>query len=179
MTDRVVKVPDIGEGIAEVELVEWHVAVGDTIVADQVLADLMTDKATVEVPAPVAGVVTARNGNPGDKLAVGSELVRIAGEGAAAAVASTASGADADAATVRAPAKAGPPAPAGAAAPPAPAPVESAAAPVAPATGKPPNGYIGAMLSLVFIALIVWAIRNSKKETAEMREMDAELGGEA
>ncbi|MBK9114108.1 MAG: 2-oxo acid dehydrogenase subunit E2 [Betaproteobacteria bacterium] len=137
MTDRVVKVPDIGEGIAEVELVEWHVAVGDTIVADQVLADLMTDKATVEVPAPVAGVVTARNGNPGDKLAVGSELVRIAGEGAAAAVASTASGADADAATVRAPAKAAPPAPAGAAAPPAPAPVESAAAPVAPATGKP------------------------------------------
>ena len=85
MTDHVVKVPDIGEGIAEVELVEWHVAVGDTIVADQVLADLMTDKATVEVPSPVAGRVTARSGNPGDKLAVGGELVRIAPEGSAGA----------------------------------------------------------------------------------------------
>ena len=46
-----------------------------------------------------------------------------------------------------------------------------------PATGTPPNGYIGAMLSVVFIGLIVWAIRNSKKETAEMKEVDTELGG--
>ena len=57
---HVVKVPDIGEGIAEVELVEWHVRPGDTVVADQSLADVMTDKATVEVPSPVTGTVIAR-----------------------------------------------------------------------------------------------------------------------
>ena len=70
MSVHVVKVPDIGEGIAEVELVEWHVRPGDSVVMDQVLADLMTDKATVEVPTPVAGRVVALGGNPGDKLAV-------------------------------------------------------------------------------------------------------------
>ena len=59
MAIHVVKVPDIGEGIAEVELVEWHVRPGDTVVADQALADVMTDKATVEVPSPVAGTVIA------------------------------------------------------------------------------------------------------------------------
>ncbi|MFO1413183.1 MAG: dihydrolipoamide acetyltransferase family protein [Burkholderiales bacterium] len=77
MNAHVVKVPDIGEGIAEVELVEWHVQPGDTVAADQVLADVMTDKATVEVPSPVAGVIAAITGGPGDKLAVGSELLRI------------------------------------------------------------------------------------------------------
>jgi 2-oxoisovalerate dehydrogenase E2 component (dihydrolipoyl transacylase) len=77
MTLHVVKVPDIGEGIAEVELVEWHVAVGDTVVTDQALADVMTDKATVEVPSPVDGRVLARAGSAGDKLAVGSELIRL------------------------------------------------------------------------------------------------------
>jgi len=84
---HVVKVPDIGEGIAEVELVEWHVAVGDTVIADQILADVMTDKATVEVPSPVAGRVLAIVGKAGDKLAVGSVLIRLddAGEGAKAA----------------------------------------------------------------------------------------------
>ena len=127
MSERVVKVPDIGEGIAEVELVEWHVAVGDGIVADQVLADLMTDKATVEVPSPVAGRVTARTGNPGDKLAVGSEFVRIAVEGATATSVAQ---------------SAGPPAPTPApAAVPAPAPAASAQAQPAPpsavATGRP------------------------------------------
>ena len=49
MAVHVVKVPDIGEGIAEVELVEWHVRPGDTVVADQVLVEVMTDKATVEI----------------------------------------------------------------------------------------------------------------------------------
>jgi 2-oxoisovalerate dehydrogenase E2 component (dihydrolipoyl transacylase) len=78
MTVRVVKVPDIGEGIAEVEVVEWHVAVGDTVVADQTLADVMTDKATVEVPSPVSGRVLALGGKAGDKLAVGSELLQLA-----------------------------------------------------------------------------------------------------
>ena len=79
---RVVKVPDIGEGIAEVELVEWHVAPGDAVVVDQVLADVMTDKATVEVPSPVSGHVLALGGKAGDKLAVGSELLQLAEEGA-------------------------------------------------------------------------------------------------
>lgn len=77
MAIHVVKVPDIGEGIAEVELVEWRVRPGDTVVADQALADVMTDKATVEVPSPVAGTVVAATGNAGDKLAVGSELLRL------------------------------------------------------------------------------------------------------
>lgn len=49
----IIKMPDIGEGIAEVELVEWHVAPGDTVTEDQVLADVMTDKATVQVPSPL------------------------------------------------------------------------------------------------------------------------------
>jgi len=86
MSTHVVKVPDIGEGIAEVELVLWHVEAGDTVVADQTLVDVMTDKATVEVPSPVAGRVLALSGNAGDKLAVGSELIRIAVDEAAIAV---------------------------------------------------------------------------------------------
>jgi len=77
MALHVVKVPDIGEGIAEVELVQWRVQPGDMVVADQALADVMTDKATVEVPSPVSGKVVAANGKAGDKLAVGSELVRL------------------------------------------------------------------------------------------------------
>jgi 2-oxoisovalerate dehydrogenase E2 component (dihydrolipoyl transacylase) len=82
---HVVKVPDIGEGIAEVELVEWHVEPGDTVAVDQVLADLMTDKATVEVPTPVAGRVLALGGKAGDKLAVGAELLRVELEGGSSA----------------------------------------------------------------------------------------------
>ena len=75
---HVVKVPDIGEGIAEVEVVAWHVRPGDAVVADQTLADVMTDKATVEVPSPITGTVIAVNANAGDKVAVGSELLRLA-----------------------------------------------------------------------------------------------------
>lgn len=77
MAIHIVKVPDIGEGIAEVELVEWRVRPGETVIADQALADVMTDKATVEVPSPVTGTVVAATGNIGDKLAVGSELARL------------------------------------------------------------------------------------------------------
>ena len=87
MTVHVVKVPDIGEGIAEVELVEWRVRPGDTVEADQPLADVMTDKATVEVPSPVAGKVIAANGKAGDKLAVGSELARLETEAATSSAA--------------------------------------------------------------------------------------------
>lgn len=78
---HVVKVPDIGEGVAEVELVAWHVRPGDAVAADQVVADVMTDKATVEVPSPVAGRVLALGGEAGTKLAVGSDLLRLETEG--------------------------------------------------------------------------------------------------
>jgi 2-oxoisovalerate dehydrogenase E2 component (dihydrolipoyl transacylase) len=74
---RVIKMPDIGEGIAEVELVAWHVKPGDAVVEDQALADVMTDKASVEIPSPVAGTVLTLGGEVGQTLAVGSELIRI------------------------------------------------------------------------------------------------------
>lgn len=82
MGSYIIKTPDIGEGIAEVELVAWHVKVGDAVQMDQVLADVMTDKATVEVPSPVAGVVQALAGTVGHTVAVGAELVRLEVEGA-------------------------------------------------------------------------------------------------
>ncbi|GLH33483.1 dihydrolipoamide acetyltransferase family protein [Pseudomonas sp. TWI672] len=81
MGTHVIKMPDIGEGIAQVELVEWFVKVGDVIAEDQVVADVMTDKATVEIPSPVSGKVLALGGQPGEVMAVGSELIRIEVEG--------------------------------------------------------------------------------------------------
>ena len=71
----VFKLPDVGEGVAEAEIVKWHVAVGDDIREEQPLVDIMTDKATVEIVAPVTGRVVSRNGEEGSKLAVGSEFV--------------------------------------------------------------------------------------------------------
>lgn len=82
MGQHVIKMPDIGEGIAQVELVEWYVKVGDTVTEDQVLADVMTDKATVEIPSPVSGQVVALGAVPGQTMAVGSELIRLEVEGA-------------------------------------------------------------------------------------------------
>ncbi len=78
----VIKMPDIGEGIAEVELAAWNVKVGDTVVEDQPLADVMTDKATVEIPSPVAGKVIALGGKAGDIMQVGAELIRLEVAGA-------------------------------------------------------------------------------------------------
>lgn len=78
---HVIKMPDIGEGIAEVELVAWHVQVGDVVAEDQILADVMTDKATVEIPSSVAGKVLALGGAVGQVMAVGSEVIRIEVEG--------------------------------------------------------------------------------------------------
>jgi 2-oxoisovalerate dehydrogenase E2 component (dihydrolipoyl transacylase) len=69
--------PDIGEGIAEAEIVAWHVKVGDMISEDQPLADMMTDKATVEMESPVSGVVTKVAGEAGDVIAIGAMLVEI------------------------------------------------------------------------------------------------------
>ena len=82
MSDYIIKVPDIGEGIAEVELVAWHVKVGDMVREDQGLADVMTDKAAVEVPSPVAGKVLSLGGEVGKMIAVGAELIRLEVEGA-------------------------------------------------------------------------------------------------
>ena len=79
---HIIKMPDIGEGIAEVELVAWHVKVGDVVAEDQLLADVMTDKATVEIPSSVAGKVLALGGAVGQVMAVGSEVIRIEVEGA-------------------------------------------------------------------------------------------------
>ena len=82
MGTHVIKMPDIGEGIAEVELSVWHVKVGDLVVEDQVLADVMTDKAMVDIPSPVHGKVIALGGEPGEVMAVGSILISIEVEGA-------------------------------------------------------------------------------------------------
>jgi 2-oxoisovalerate dehydrogenase E2 component (dihydrolipoyl transacylase) len=79
---HLIKMPDIGEGIAQVELVEWHVQPGDSVTEDQALADVMTDKASVEIPSPVAGRVLALGGQPGDVLSVGAELIRLEVDGA-------------------------------------------------------------------------------------------------
>ncbi|MDY0308575.1 MAG: dihydrolipoamide acetyltransferase family protein [Castellaniella sp.] len=121
---HIIKMPDIGEGIAEVELVEWHVQAGDAVVEDQILADVMTDKATVQVPSPVHGRVMSLGGKVGDVMAVGSELIRleVQGEGNEATVGSTS--------------RAAAPAPA-AAAPVEPAPAPAAPQPVAAAAIEP------------------------------------------
>src|SRR3954468_13144561 len=76
------KLPDIGEGIAEAEIVAWHVKVGDTISEDQQIADMMTDKATVEMESPVAGKVIELAGQVGDQVPIGSVLAVIETEGA-------------------------------------------------------------------------------------------------
>jgi 2-oxoisovalerate dehydrogenase E2 component (dihydrolipoyl transacylase) len=76
------KLPDIGEGIAEAEIVAWHVKVGDTIGEDQQIADMMTDKATVEMESPVAGKVLELAGEVGDQIPIGSVLAVIETEGA-------------------------------------------------------------------------------------------------
>jgi 2-oxoisovalerate dehydrogenase E2 component (dihydrolipoyl transacylase) len=75
------RLPDIGEGIAEAEIVTWHVKIGDTIEEDSPLADMMTDKATVEMESPVSGKVIELAGEAGDTVAIGSPLVVIETEG--------------------------------------------------------------------------------------------------
>jgi 2-oxoisovalerate dehydrogenase E2 component (dihydrolipoyl transacylase) len=82
MGKYVFKLPDVGEGTAEAEIVAWHVKVGDTIHEDQNMVDVMTDKATVEMTSPVTGKVIALNGEPGTMAAVGSALVELEVEGA-------------------------------------------------------------------------------------------------
>lgn len=77
MGEFTIKMPDVGEGVAEAELVEWHVKTGDPVREDMVIAAVMTDKATVEIPSPVSGTVTWLAGEIGDRIAVKAPLVRI------------------------------------------------------------------------------------------------------
>ena len=79
--------PDVGEGVAEAEVVEWHVKVGDRVEEDQHLVDVMTDKATIDIESPVAGTVIEVAGEVGDVIAIGSMLlvIEVEGEGEASA----------------------------------------------------------------------------------------------
>ena len=81
MTEHVIKLPDVGEGIAEAELVEWLVKIGDFVREDTPLGAVMTDKATVEIPSPVEGQVVWLAGKVGDVLAIGSDFVRLGVDG--------------------------------------------------------------------------------------------------
>ncbi|WP_313803256.1 dihydrolipoamide acetyltransferase family protein [Sphingobium sp.] len=87
MADYIFKLPDIGEGIAEAEIVSWHVAVGDVVTEDEPLVDMMTDKATVEIESPVSGKIARLAGDPGDQIAIGAELVVIEIDGGSASIA--------------------------------------------------------------------------------------------
>ena len=130
MTKFIFRLPDVGEGTTEAEIVAWHVAVGDRVEEDQPLADVMTDKATVEMTTPVSGVVLALHGELGDMAPVGQPLATIETEGAVAETSAPKSG-EAKPAPTAAPAK--PPAKPEA----APAPVAKPA-PVARAEGQRP-----------------------------------------
>lgn len=85
MSRYVFKMPDLGEGTVSAEVVEWKVKVGDAVKEDQVIAEVMTDKAAVEIPSPVTGRVVSITGQPGDMVAVGSELIAFDTSGAAPA----------------------------------------------------------------------------------------------
>ena len=127
MTRYVFKMPDLGEGTVEAEIVAWHVKVGDQVTEDQVMAEVMTEKAAVEVPAPVTGRVVSLTGGPGDMVRVGAELVVFETEG----------GADVEAAEpAPEPAAAPKPAPAPTLAP-APAPVPTPQPTTQPAATQP------------------------------------------
>jgi len=75
MSQYVFKMPDLGEGTVDAEIVAWHAKPGDAVTEDQIIVEVMTDKAAVEVPAPVSGRVVSITGAPGDKVAVGSPLI--------------------------------------------------------------------------------------------------------
>ncbi|TPN83616.1 2-oxo acid dehydrogenase subunit E2 [Mesorhizobium sp. CU2] len=135
MGEHIIKLPDVGEGVAEAELVEWHVKVGDLVREDMVLAAVMTDKATVEIPSPVDGEILWLGAEIGDTVAIGSPIVRlkVAGEGNVKTAAEPASEEKAPAKPVEAK-----PAPAAAKAAPKPAepPKTSVAAPKRPASAS-------------------------------------------
>ena len=81
MAKFIFKMPDVGEGVAEAEVVEWHVKVGDRVEEDQHIVDVMTDKATIDIESPVSGTVTTLAGEVGDVVAIGAMLLVIETEG--------------------------------------------------------------------------------------------------
>ncbi|WP_299374523.1 dihydrolipoamide acetyltransferase family protein [uncultured Kiloniella sp.] len=81
MGEYVIKLPDVGEGVAEAEIVEWEVSVGDVVQEDAVLAAVMTDKATVEIPSPVDGRVIWLGAEPGDVMSVGAPIIKLEVDG--------------------------------------------------------------------------------------------------
>ena len=121
MSQFTFKMPDLGEGTVDAEIVAWHTKPGDTVSEDQLIVEVMTDKAAVEVPAPVSGRVISVTGAPGDKVAVGSPLIVFELTDGAAAPASAAA----------------PPAAASANDAPAPAPAATSPAPAASAAAAP------------------------------------------
>src|SRR5712671_1043356 len=105
MSQYVFKMPDLGEGTVDAEIGAWHAKPGDAVTEDQIIVEVMTDKAAVEVPAPVSGRVVSITGAPGDKVAVGSPLIVFDVSDGAGAVASNAAK-TAAVATTSAPARA-------------------------------------------------------------------------
>ena len=89
MSRFVFKLPDLGEGTVEAEIVAWHVKPGDVVAEEDVIVEVMTDKASVEVPSPVSGRVLNVTGAPGDMVPVGAELIAFETDVSAAAAAST------------------------------------------------------------------------------------------
>ena len=86
MGKHVFKLPDIGEGVVEGEVVQWHVAAGDEVTEDDPIVDVMTDKATVTIPSPITGVVSSLSGDVGEMVAVGSALVEFDSDAAAVSI---------------------------------------------------------------------------------------------
>jgi 2-oxoisovalerate dehydrogenase E2 component (dihydrolipoyl transacylase) len=150
MGEHIIKLPDVGEGVAEAELVEWHVEVGELVREDTILAAVMTDKATVEIPSPVDGKVAWLGAQVGDSVAVGAPLVKleVEGEGAVSEAPAVAAAPTSEKPKAEDAAKEGerePPPPPAEPAPKAPAPAaapaSARAAPAAAAAGAPrPEG---------------------------------------
>ena len=142
MSQYVFKMPDLGEGTVEAEIVAWHTEPGAAVSEDQIIVEVMTDKAAVEVPAPVSGRVVSISGAPGDKVAVGSPLI-VFDVGANAAAAPP----DATAATAAAPAGAAPTPAVAAPAAAAPAAAASAAPPAHVSAPPPPGAGAGRIMT--------------------------------
>jgi len=142
MGNFVFKLPDIGEGVVEGEVVQWHVSVGDSVSEDDPIVDVMTDKATVTIPSPRSGVIDSLSGGVGDMIAVGTTLLEIeTGGGATESEGEVSSNDDGGAGSEPEPAPAPAPAPAPTPAPapapaPAPTPAPASKAPSQPTTGR-------------------------------------------
>ena len=135
MSNFVFKLPDIGEGVVEGEVVQWHVSVGDSVSEDDPIVDVMTDKATVTIPSPTSGVIASLSGGVGDMIAVGTTLLEISTGEAMESEGGVAVGGDEGADTDPEPAPAPAPAPTPEPAP-APAPAPTPKEPSQSSTGR-------------------------------------------